>query len=312
MGVLSIFGPTASGKSELALILSQILDGEIISCDSMQVYKNMDIGTAKPSQEEQELVPHHLVDIYDIHQRYSASRFVELATEIIKDIQKRGKTPILAGGTGMYARLLLYGGDMLPADRTLHAQLRERLTSEGQESLLKDLLQLDPRTAEAVQGNERRTLRALEAVMLSGSPLPGKTSWGDEAIIPGLQVINMCEAKLNRERIAKRCIKMLNSGWIEETEALTQQGLFDTPTAFQSLGYKQIADYTAGTFGTFEELQQKIITLTSRYAKRQRTWFRNQHKGALMIDRQVGDSAKEIAQHVAQLWSERKERDGTL
>ncbi|NQZ59578.1 MAG: tRNA (adenosine(37)-N6)-dimethylallyltransferase MiaA, partial [Lentisphaeraceae bacterium] len=150
MSVLSIFGPTASGKSQLAMLLAQELNGEIISCDSMQVYQGMDIGTAKPSVEEQQLVRHHLVDCFDIHTRYSASYFVELASKIITDIEARGKTPILAGGTGMYDRLLLYGGNMLPAERQLHAELKARLANEGCAALEEDLRKIDPNTADLI------------------------------------------------------------------------------------------------------------------------------------------------------------------
>ena len=202
----------------------------------------------------------------------------------------------------MYARLLLYGGDMLPAERQLHAQLKERMAQEGCYSLEEDLRKIDPYTANLVSGNERRTLRALEAVTLTGKPLPGKTSWGDTPIVPGLQIVNMCDADLNRSRIRKRSKIMLESGWLEETQRLTDQGLFDTPTAFQSLGYKQIDEYNRGVFGTFEELTEKIITLTCRYAKRQRTWFRNQHQGAVMINREEGDCPEKISQQIKELW----------
>ncbi|NQZ60033.1 MAG: hypothetical protein HRT88_21490, partial [Lentisphaeraceae bacterium] len=158
-----------------------------------------------------------------------------------------------------------------------------------------------------ISGNERRVLRALEAVTLTGEALPGKTTWGDTAIIPGLQVVNMCTADLNRSRIRKRTAIMLESGWLEETQRLTDQGLFDTPTAFQSLGYKQINDYNNGNFGTFEELTEKVITLTCRYAKRQRTWFRNQHQGSVRIDREEGDCPIKISQHIKELWLQHKD-----
>jgi tRNA dimethylallyltransferase len=298
MPVLSILGPTASGKTSLAIKLAQRLNGEIISCDSMQVYKGMDIGTAKATREEQSLIPHHLINIYDIHSRYSASRFVELATAAIADIERRGKLPIIAGGTGMYARLFLYGGDMPPADRELHATLRSRLAEEGRESLLAELTEKDPQTAEKVKDNERRLIRALEAVLLTGEKLPGKTTWGDEAIIPGLQVVNMCSPELNRSRITKRTAEMLDSGWIEETKELIDQGLWQTPTAFQSLGYRQIGDFLDGGFDSLAALSEKIVTLTCRYAKRQRTWFRNQHPGALQIMREEGDDIEQVVERV--------------
>ena len=298
MPVLSILGPTASGKSELALLAAEKLNGEIISCDSMQVYKGMDIGTAKPSKNELKSIPHHLVDCFEIDVRYSANMFYELASDLIKEIESRGKVPILAGGTGMYARLLLYGNDMPPADRELHARLKSRLKEEGREQLIGELMEKDPETCERVKDNDRRLVRALEAVLLTGGPIPVKTTWGDEAVIPGLQVVNMCTPELNRARIARRTGIMLKSGWVEETEALIKQGLWATPTACQSLGYRQIGDYLNGDFESFEALEEKIITLTCRYAKRQRTWFRNQHPGSWHIDRSEGDNPEKIASEI--------------
>lgn len=298
MPVLSILGPTASGKSDLAMILAEKLNGEIISCDSMQVYKGMDIGTAKPSREDQQKIPHHLVDCFDIQTRYSASMFYELAGELISQIEAKGKVPVIAGGTGMYVRLLLYGNNMPPADRELHALLKKRLAEEGREKLLEELKLIDPETSERVKDNDRRLIRALEAVTLTGKPIPLKTAWGDIPVIPGMQVVNMCSPDLNRSRIVQRCGKMLRSGWIEETERLIASGLWDSPTACQSLGYRQIGDYLEGGFESFEALEEKIITLTCRYAKRQRTWFRNQHPGAVHIERREGDSSEEIAENI--------------
>jgi tRNA dimethylallyltransferase len=298
MSLIAVLGPTASGKSSLAMAIAQKIDGEIISCDSMQVYKGMDIGTAKPTPADQALVKHHLIDNLDIQTRYSASMFLDLIGKIIPEIKSRGKIPVLAGGTGMYARLFLYGGDMLPAARDVHARLRQRLESEGHAALFAELVEKDSLTAENIQGNDRRLIRALEAIEISGAPLPGKTTWGDEQIVEGLQVINMCTPEYNRSRIAKRTAEMLSEGWLEETKKLIKCGLWETPTALQSLGYKQIGEYLNGEFESLEALQEKIITLTHRYAKRQRTWFRNQHPGAWMIDRQKGDSVEEIAQSI--------------
>ena len=305
MSLIAVLGPTASGKSSLGMLLAEKLNGEIVSCDSMQVYKGMDIGTAKPTKAEQERVPHHLIDNLDISVRYSASMFLELANKIIPEIQSRGKVPILVGGTGMYARLFLYGGDMMPADREVNAKMKARLVDEGHEKLWQELLQKDPVVAEKVKGNDRRLIRALEVFELTGEPLPGKTTWGDEQIVEGLQVVNMCSAEYNRQRISQRTGEMLREGWIEETQKLIDQGLWDTPTAFQSLGYKQIGEYLDGQFESFKALEQKIITLTHRYAKRQRTWFRNQHQGAWMINREAGDDVQQIADEIISEYKKR-------
>ena len=305
MSLIAVLGPTASGKSSLGMLLAEKLNGEIISCDSMQVYKGMDIGTAKPSKEEQKKVPHHLIDNLDISVRYSASMFLELVNEIIPQIKARGRVPILVGGTGMYARLFLYGGDMMPADRDVHAKVKSRLASEGHEALWNEFHKLDPITAEKIKGNDRRLIRAVEVFELTGEPLPGKTTWGDEQIVEGLQVINMCSAKYNRDRIAKRTAEMLKKGWIDETERLIRQGLWETPTAFQSLGYKQIGEYLNGEFESLAALEEKLIVLTHRYAKRQRTWFRNQHHGSWMINREADDDVEEIADKVVDEYKKR-------
>lgn len=302
MPVLSILGPTASGKSSLAMTLAEKLNGEIISCDSMQVYKGMDIGTAKPTVEDREKIPHHLVDCFDIHTRYSASMFYELAGKLISEIEGKGKVPIIAGGTGMYVRILLYGNNMPPADRVLHAELKQRLAEEGRDALLEELTSKDPETASHVRDNDRRLVRALEAVILNGGPIPVKTTWGDEAIIPGIQIVNMCSPELNRERISQRSGEMLEQGWIEEVKSLIENGLWETPTACQSLGYRQIGDYLNGEFSSLEALKEKIITLTCRYAKRQRTWFRNQHPGAIHINRERGDNREEVADSIANMF----------
>lgn len=305
MSLVAVLGPTASGKSSLGMSLAEKLNGEIISCDSMQVYKGMDIGTAKPSKEDQEKIPHHLIDNLDITVRYSASMFLELINEIIPKITARGRVPILVGGTGMYARLFLYGGDMMPADREVHAKVKSRLATEGHEVLWNEFHKCDPVTADKIKGNDRRLIRALEVFELTGEPLPGKTTWGDEQIVEGLQVINMCSAEYNRERIAKRTSEMLKAGWIEETEKLINQGLWHTPTAFQSLGYKQIGEFLNGEFESLEALEEKLITLTHRYAKRQRTWFRNQHHGAWMINREAGDDVEEISEEIVEEYKRR-------
>ncbi|MCH2206323.1 MAG: tRNA (adenosine(37)-N6)-dimethylallyltransferase MiaA [Lentisphaerales bacterium] len=298
MSLIAVLGPTASGKSSLGMLLAEKLDGEIVSCDSMQVYKGMDIGTAKASEEEQQRFPHHLIDNLDIHMRYSASMFLELISDIIPEIQSRGKVPVIVGGTGMYARLFLYGGDMMAADREVHSRVKARLAEEGHEKLWLEVCEKDPVTAEKIKGNDRRLIRAAEVLELTGEPLPGKTTWGDEQIVEGLQLINMCSAEYNRERISKRTGEMLKEGWIEETEKLIEQGLWETPTAFQSLGYKQIGEYLNGEFESLDALEEKIITLTHRYAKRQRTWFRNQHPGAWMINREKGDDVHAIADEI--------------
>ena len=280
--LISILGPTASGKSSLALEIAQKFNGEIISCDSMQVYREMNIGSATPSQEELDSIPHHLVNILDISEGYDVQKFIELAEAKILDIHARGKLPILTGGTGMYARLLLYGFDLLPSDKELSLKIRQEFADNGTEALLEELKAIDPETAERVAANPRHLKRAVEVIRLTGEKVPFKTSWGEQVRYPGKQFILIPDPDYSRSRISKRTVEMLNEGWIEEAEHLMMnKGLLDSPTALQSLGYREIIQLIKGEFpGGKEALTEKLITLTCRYAKRQRTWFRNQHPGA--------------------------------
>jgi tRNA dimethylallyltransferase len=276
--LISVLGPTASGKSSLALQLAQKFDGEIISCDSMQVYREMNIGSAKPTQEELDSIPHHFVDCFPIEKEYNAQLFCSLAEETMKDIQARGKLPILSGGTGLYAKMFIYGADTLPSDKSIAKDIRDHYESHGIELLHKELEVLDKLSAERIKANDRRLMRALEAARILKGALPER-SFSQEARFPSHQFILMPEAQFSRELIHARCLEMLEEGWIQEAQTLISKGLLETPTAAQSLGYREIGDFLRDEM-TFEELREKLSIKTSQYAKRQRTWFRNQHPGA--------------------------------
>lgn len=280
--LLAILGQTAAGKSQLAIQIAQKINGEIISCDSMQIYRQMDIGTAKASQEERDIIPHHFIDILDIHESYDASLFVNKAKETIIDITSRNKIPILAGGTGLYAKLLLYGGDMLPADKNIHQALIEEYNQKGHDVLLNELKTKDPESAQKTL-NKRRLLRMLEAIRISGRPITG-SEYSEKPIYNSLEYILNCTPEYSRNLIPKRTEEMFKKGWIAETANLIQKGLSESPTASQAIGYRQITDFLNGQFSSEEEVMAKVKTATLRYAKRQRTWFRHQHAFAKILE----------------------------
>ena len=295
--LIAILGPTASGKSAVAVEVAKKLNGEIISCDSMQIYRQMSIGTAKIIKEEMDGIPHHLIDCKDISERYDASLFIKDVEKLIKDISSRGKLPIITGGTGMYARLLLYGGDMLPSDKAIAKKIREQFAQEGLDPLIAELHQTDPASAEKHAKTPRRIFRALEVVRITGEALPGKVSWHDETRFKKLkQYILIGEPDEARTLIRKRTKIMLEQGWIEEVQNLLENHDFlNTPTACQSLGYREIIEYLNGGFNNdIDELYEKLVTQTCRYAKKQRTWFRNQHHGAMIIPRKANDSLQSL------------------
>lgn len=282
--VVVIMGPTASGKSALALKWAMARGGEIVSVDSMQVYRGLEIGTAQPTAAERKLVPHHLVGIRDIHKRIDVFTYCKLADAAIEDIFNRGKLPILAGGTGLYLRSLLYGMDDLPGDRELRSEL-DRLydSADGEAALHERMCELDPKALAKFANCRRRLIRALEVRLITGKSIldlqgeaPRNLRYEAEA-----WRIDMDADKL-KKRIADRVEKMLAAGWIDEAEAALADGLLETPTAHQALGYRIIGEYLAGKFSR-GELTARISTATWQFARRQRTWFRHQHPEARIL-----------------------------
>lgn len=275
---LLLAGPTAVGKSEIALLLAEQRKGEIISVDSMQVYRGMDIGTAKPSVAERARVPHHLIDVLDITASFDVARFVQLALAATAEIQARGRLPILCGGTGLYFKALLDGlGEAPPADPGLRAKLREVPFSE----LLHELAALDPETYQRIdRQNPRRVIRALEVIRLTGKPLSQqRTQWSQSS--PSLPhaswgyVLSRPEADLRR-RIDRRVEAMFRQGLVEETAALRKGGLEQNITASLALGYRQVLEHLDGVKSLAETIAL-VKARTRQYAKRQMTWFRGQH-----------------------------------
>lgn len=281
-----IMGPTASGKSALALELARSLGGEIISVDSMQVYRGLDIGTAKPTEQERREIPHHLIDILDIGERADLFTFRDKAEELIADIRSRGRLPIPAGGTGLYLRALVYGLDNMPADESLRQQINAEFDNDsGFETLKKIMREKVPDDFEKWHQHRRRLLRAYEVFLLTGNSFTSlQKTWKKAGPrTDAVQFVLLWEREELKRRIRERCRAMIANGWIEETENLAKQGLFSAPTAWQALGYPLIGEYLRGGF-SLDELEERIVTATWQFARRQLTWFRGQHKEAIRLE----------------------------
>lgn len=269
-------GCTASGKSSAALAEAGQIGGEIISCDSMQFYRDLPIGTAQPSPEERSRVPHHLVGTLELDQRMTVTEYCTLAEKAVNEVRSRGKVPILCGGTGLYVKSFICGMDDLPADVELRKTLDSKYDSgSGEAALWDEMRRLDPAALEKWQNCRRKLIRALEVRLISGKSILEFQSGQNERRFPCRVRLIEREPEELKARIRRRAEIMLNSGWIEEAECAIAKGLFDTPTAHQALGYRIIAQYLAGEFDRVT-LLEKIVTATWQYARRQRTWFRHQ------------------------------------
>ena len=267
-------GPTAAGKSALAVELAERLGGEIISVDSMQVYRGLDIGTAKPSSDDRRRAPHHLIDVVTLAQVFDAAQFVRLAGAAARDIQARGRRPIFCGGTGLYFRAYLEGlGQAPPAD----AQIRAELEATPPAQLLEELERRDPAAFQAVdRRNPRRIIRALEVIRLTGRPFSAqRAQWAAAGKpVPGMIGLTRPMNELT-QRIHLRVDEMFRRGLVAETEWLLSQGLAQNPTAMQALGYRQVVEHLRGQRALAETIELVKIR-TRQFAKRQLTWFRRQ------------------------------------
>lgn len=270
-------GPTASGKSAVALALAVELDGEIISVDSMQVYRGLDLGTAKPSPAERDLVPHHLVDQVDLTDTFDVARFLAGAREAVKAIESRGRRAIFCGGTGLYFKAWFEGlGRMPPVDPALRAELERVPLAE----LARELESRDPATyARIDRANPRRVVRAVEVIRLTGRPCSElRTGWRDDPATESEPPIGHClhrQPEDLRERIHRRVDEMFERGLVMETRRLLEQGLADNRTAMQAIGYRQVVEHLRGE-RDLKETVALIKTKTWQFARRQVTWFRHQ------------------------------------
>lgn len=269
--VVAVVGPTASGKSALALDLARRLGAEILSADSVQVYRGLDVGTAKPTAEERAAVPHHLVDVVDLDQQFSVADFVRLARQAVEDIWARGRLPLVVGGTGLYVRALLEGYTLPPAPPD--PRLRTALEALPSEELLEEIARRDPATAASIdRRNRRRLVRALEIMRQTGRPLSqlrGRSDPGLEALKIGL---HRPRAALV-ERIDRRVEEMLRQGWLEEVRSLAEKGYGPHLRRLKALGYPELLDVVEGR-RTLAEAVEAIKVSVRRYARRQMVWFR--------------------------------------
>lgn len=277
--VLCVVGPTASGKTKMAVALARRFGGEVVSVDSMQIYRGMTIGTAAPTAEEMEGVPHHMIAVADPAEQWSAARFCQAADACIQDILSRGKLPVLAGGTGLYLDALIRGDDFAPGSQggEVRLRLQRELREQGPEALLERLRTVDPETAGRLHlRDEKRILRALEIYEQTGEPMSLRDRRGRqrpdryEAVYIGLSFRDREDL---RRRIDRRVDDMVRQGLLQEVQDLLDSGLPRDATALQAIGYKQflaVADGAATTDQAVEEVKLR----SRQYAKRQLTWLR--------------------------------------
>ena len=279
--IICIAGPTASGKTALAVELAKELNGEVISCDSMQIYRRMDIGTAKPTAEEMQGIPHHMIDVAEPEEDFSVSRYCTMASLILDDLVARGKTAIIAGGTGLYMDSLIRGNDFAPVPATGHRErLEEKLAAVGLDAMLSELAAIDPEAADRAQRNPRRVIRALEVYFETGETIT-EHNRRTQAIPPRYEPLwlglDFEPRALLYERIDRRVGLMLEMGLVEEIQNLLSSGIPAKCTAMQAIGYKEFIAALDGQC-TIEEAADEVREASRRYAKRQLTWFRRNPK----------------------------------
>ena len=277
--VVVLSGPTASGKTALGVLLAQQLGGEVVSADSMQIYRRMDVGTAKPTAEEMCGVPHHMIDVAEPGEDYSVARYVEEAAECVEDVLARGRLPILVGGTGLYIDSLLSGRTFAggPVDPALRTELSERYDEIGASGLLGELRKVDPeRAAKLHPADKKRIVRALEVYILTGKTITQHDA-ETRAIPPRYDAARIALDYVDRaalyDRIDRRVDGMLARGLVDEVRALLDAGVPRACTAMQAIGYKEIVRALDGAC-TMEEAAEDIRRESRRYAKRQLTWLR--------------------------------------
>lgn len=299
--IVVLAGPTASGKSEVAILLAEQLGGEIVSVDSMQVYRGMDIGTAKPSNAERARVLHYLIDVVEVGDSFDAAQFAHAAHAAVAEIHARGKYAILCGGTGLYFSAFFGGVGTAPA---ADINLRRALEQTPLEDLLRELEERDPAThAKIDRKNPRRVIRAVEVIRQTGQPFSAqKSDWSSRKFAPRTFALRRATADLH-QRIHDRVDAMFAGGLVSETRRLLERGLAENRTAMQALGYRQVVEHLRGERSLTETIE--LIKLRTRqFAKRQMTWFRGQLQPN-WIDVASGETAADVALRIVRAVGER-------
>ena len=278
-----ISGPTATGKTDLSLVIAKALGGEIISADSMQVYKSMDIGTAKATEKQRKEVPHHLIDIKDLKEPFNVVQFYESAIAALESIFSRNRVPIIVGGTGFYIHTLLYGPPLgPPANQHVRKKLEEDMDKFGSEPLYRKLLELDPSYAAKITANDRhKIIRALEIITLTQKKVSDFFRSTETQFHPEYHFrcwFTYYPKEILYPRIEQRCDQMIEMGFLEEVKKLKELGIHENLSASQAIGYRQALEYLQSpqSQSDFDEFVWGFKRASKRYAKRQFTWFRKE------------------------------------
>ena len=302
--IICIAGPTASGKTALSIALAKELDGEIVSCDSMQVYKRMDIGTAKPTAAEREIIPHHMLSVAEPWEDFSVGKYCDMAAPIVDDIMARGKTAIIVGGTGLYMDALIRGNAFAPCPSTGCRERLEKLAEkQGIAAVIEQLREVDPESAARLHpSDQKRIIRALEVYLETGKTIT-QHNLETQQIPPRYSPVWFALEDADRatlyERIDRRVEEMLRQGLLEEIKALLAEGVPEKCTAMQAIGYKEFVDALAGR-SSVETATALVQQASRKYAKRQLTWFRR-NSAIHWLRREPGEGTAEILSKARQI-----------
>ena len=302
--IICIAGPTASGKTALAVELAKLVNGEVVSCDSMQIYKRMDIGTAKPTQEEMQGIRHHMLSVAEPWEDFSVSRYCQLASPMVDDITARGKTAIIAGGTGLYMDALIRGNAFAPYPSTgMREKLEAQADAEGMEAMLSILASIDPESAARLHlADRKRIIRALEVYYETGQTITSH-NLKTQSLPPKYKPVWFALQDENRQdlydRIDRRVDKMLQDGLIDEIKPLLSDGIPENATSMQAIGYKEFVAALKGEY-TIDQAAAQVKLSSRHYAKRQLTWFRR-NSAIHWLRRAPGETTREIVAKARQV-----------
>ena len=305
--LICIAGPTASGKTALSIALAKELDGEVVSCDSMQVYKRMDIGTAKPTAEEMGNIPHHMLSVAEPWEDFSVGKYCDMATPIVDDILARGKTAIIVGGTGLYMDALVRGNDFAPVPATGRREELEALAkAEGIGAVIEKLRAVDPESAERLHpSDQKRIIRAMEVYLETGQTITEhnrKTQLLPPRYNPVWFALEDADRATLYDRIDKRVEMMLEQGLLAEIQSLLDEGVPEKATAMQAIGYKEFVDVLRGR-SSMDTATALVQQSSRKYAKRQLTWFRR-NPAIHWLRREENETTAQILQKARQILAE--------